>query len=685
MNNNFKWLLWLCIFLFLQLPFLHSQSELEVPSRFDFGKMWTFEHAPLDYFEKTYGFKPDEEWLEHTRLSALRFASYCSASFISTDGLVITNHHCSRGEIGKVMQEGEDFDANGFYAQKLKDERQVPGLFVKQLVKIADITELVQANSDQAATEEALQDAKNQYQSKAGWEGLELETVTYYSGGRYSIYGYKRYDDVRLVLIPELQLGYFGGDPDNFTYPRYNLDYTIWRVYENGKPVNSKDFHFELEPKGPMPGDPIFAISNPGSTERYRTVAQLEYDRDYRYNILAEWLENRVNIWQEKYEQEPTHDLQEQIFNFSNGVKAYGGILDGLKDERLMGKKQSMETYVKSQSKAIAAGKDYWQQLDTEFDVLEEWEAERFLLSPNPLGGKAMLAAHYFKKYVESVEAEASEADLSALSGQLSILAQGLSDPWERKYLATLLKELQQFSDPGESYMSDLLKGRSPDVAAKEMLEDTRFTNEKKLEKLLEGKPKKLKKSKDPIAQLANTLVPRYEEASGKFSASKAKRTELEGKIANEVYQVYGLDIPPDATFTLRIADGVVKGYNYNGTKAPYKTTFFGLYDRYYANDGQFPWALPEKWLNPSLDLLKQPLNFISTADSIGGASGSPMVNKEGKLVGLLFDGNIESLPGNFIFDPTVNRSVGVHLGGVIASLKYIYKADRLLKELDVK
>lgn len=693
MNNNIKWLFWVTLFILFQTSSLFSQAPSQAFSRFDFGKMWTFEHAPLDYFQETYGFKPDQEWLEHTRMSALRFASYCSASFISEDGLVITNHHCSRGEVGKVMQEGEDFDENGFYAKTLQEERQVPGLFVKQLVKIADITDLVkastaQADTDeafQAAQQEALQAAMAQYEQKEGWKDLELETVTYYSGGRYSIYGYKRYDDVRLVLIPELQLGFFGGDPDNFTYPRYNLDYTIWRVYEDGKPLNTKNFHFELEPKGPMPGDPIFAISNPGTTERYRTVAQLEYDRDYRYAILADWLRNRVAIWEEKYEQEPSYALQEQIFNFSNGVKAYDGILMGLHDKRLMDKKRAMEEYIKSQSDAVAEGEDYWQQLDEAYDALEEWEAERFLLSPNPLGGKALLTAHYFYQYVQAVEAEASEADLSALRDQVTQIAAGLSDTWQQKYLATLLSELQEYADPGETYVADLLKGRSPEEAAAEMLEDTRFTNEKKLQKLLDSKPKKLKKAKDPIAKLANTLVPRYIEASGKFGTSKAKRTALEEKIANEVYQVYGLDIPPDATFTLRIADGVVKGYDYNGTEAPYKTTFFGMYDRYYANDGQWPWSLPERWLNPPMDLLKKPLNFVSTADSIGGASGSPMVNKDGKLVGLLFDGNIESLPGNFIFDPTVNRSVGVHLGGVIASLQYIYQADRLLQELGVK
>ena len=242
-----------------------------------------------------------------------------------------------------------------------------------------------------------------------------------------------------------------------------------------------------------------------------------------------------------------------------------------------------------------------------------------------------------------------------------------------------------EFAQADDSYITQLLDGRTPAQAAKEILADTKFSNEKKLEKLLEGKPKKLKESKDPIIQMGQLLVPEFQEASMALRASTPSRRALEGKIAQEVFDVYGLAIPPDATFTQRIADGIVKTYEYNGTEAPYKTTYFGLYDRYYSNNGEFPWSLPEKWLSPPTELLKAPLDYVATCDIIGGNSGSPMINTKGELVGLVFDGNIESLPGNFIYDATVNRSVAVHAGGIAAALKYIYKADRLLKEMGVE
>lgn len=358
------------------------------PNQFDYGKMWTFEYAPIKYFTDTYGFKPDEKWMEHARMAALRFSSYCSASFISPNGLVMTNHHCSRGEVGKVMKEGEDFDKTGFYAAKQEEERQVPGLYVKQLAKIADITDMVTKlmataqNDGQlvALRDSALKMAKNQYGSKADWQGLELETVSYYNGGRFSVYGYKRYDDIRLVWIPELQMGFFGGDPDNFTYPRYNLDCTLWRVYDNGKPLNSSAFYFKFNPDGIKDNEPVFVIGNPGSTERYRTYAQLEYDRDYRYKIQLEWMRNRIAILQAEYDKNPSHDLQEEIFGFSNGEKAISGFVAGMHDPQLMGRKLGMENKVKAQSKAYAAGQDYWGEIAKEYKALYPYASEVTLL-----------------------------------------------------------------------------------------------------------------------------------------------------------------------------------------------------------------------------------------------------------------------------------------------------------------
>jgi hypothetical protein len=672
-----------------------QQQELMpgTPSRFDFGKMWTFEHAPLDYFEKTYGFRPSAEWLEDTRMSAIRFATYCSGSFISPDGLILTNHHCSREEVLKVMKEGENFDSTGYYAATLADERQVPGLFIKQLVKMEDVTDFVKKMTARAKSDEefnTMQDSAltflvEEYQAKPDWAGLEVEPVVYYSGGKYSLYGYKRYDDIRLVLIPEEVIGFFGGDPDNFTYPRYNLDFTIWRAYENGEPVNTSEHYFEVNPEGPAMDRPVFAVSNPASTERYRTVAQLEYDRDSRYNVLFDWLSNRVEILKWMNEQNYSPQIQEQIFNLSNGIKAYEGILKGLHDETLMGRKQDMEKLVKSRSKAVQMGKDYWAQLDAEYDMLEDWGPETTLLSGSGYNGKAMQAAHYLARYLDMVDNEASPEDQAALKAQVMRATQGLKAPVQVKYLTAVLEEAFKHADEGDLYIRALLGDQSPAVAAKAMIENSTIDSDDGFNAFMAMSPDEIRKSKEPVAILAATLVPAYNKAISKFQASSSRRNALEEKISNEVFNVFGLTIPPDASFTLRLADGMVKSYPYNGTIAPVKTTFYGLYDRYYSNDGNYPWSLPQRWLNPVQELLETPINFIATTDSIGGSSGSPMVNEQGQLVGLLFDGNIESLPGNFIYDTALNRSVAVHAGGIVAALKHIYKAERVLKEIGVE
>ncbi len=663
------------------------------PSRFDYGKMWTLEYAPLDYFEQTYGFRPDEAWIEHVRMSALRFSSFCSASFVSPNGLVMTNHHCSRGEVGKVMKEGEDFDKDGFYAKTAEEERRVSGLYVKQLAQIADVSKTIAEYTEKAESPEevaqmrdsALKVLITEYSAKADWKDLEIEPVNYYSGGRYSLYGYKRYDDVRLVLIPELDLGFFGGDPDNFTFPRYNLDCTFWRVYDNGKPLNTKDFHFKFNAEGAKEGEAVFVIGNPGSTERYRTMAQLEFDRDYRYNSQLKWMKNRLALMGEKYEKEPSHELQEDMFSMSNGVKAINGIVEGMFDPQLMGKKNAMEKLVKSKSKAVANGNDYWKQLADAYQPLNGYIAELNILGPNPYNGSTIQVAHQMYKYLQGADEEVSDEDKAALEEQVQATAQGMSSPYEASYLATVLSELQEFASPDDTYVQEILDGRTPEVAAKEILDKTAFNKPDKLKKLLNSKPKKLQKSKDPVLQIARLAIPKFYEGAALFQSTAPARQALSKKIANEVYQIYGLDIPPDATFTMRIADGVVKGYDYNGTTAPYKTTYFGLYDRYYSHDKQFPWDLPEKWQNPPMELLQSPMNFVSTNDIIGGNSGSPIINKKGEVVGLIFDGNIESLPGNFIYDERVNRAVSVHAGGMAAALKYIYKADRILKELGIK
>lgn len=685
--------LWLLAFLLLAATASLAQPAAAEPDRFDFGKMWTFEYMPLDYFEKTYNFRPNEQWVTKARMASLRFATFCSASFVSPDGLMLTNHHCSRGEVGKVMKSGEDFDKNGFYAAKLGDERRVEGLFVKQLVQIKDVTKEVmdavgnvqEAAAFAAARDTAINRLIASYQSNAAWKGLEIEPVTYYNGGRFSLYGYKKYDDIRLVLIPELQLGYFGGDPDNFTYPRYALDFTLWRVYENGKPVNSSNFYFKFNTNGVKAGEPVFVTGNPGSTERYRTVAQLEYDRDYRYKILLTMLRDQMQLLQDEYKSKPSHDLQEQIFELSNSVKAYEGILAGLNDSTLMGRKRAMENFVRSKSTAVKNGKDYWQQIAEAYKPLYKDAMEVTLLAPGAGGGKAMLLMHYMNAYLNASAQGAGASDLQELRAEIKKLGEDLDNPMEMKAFVTFLKEMQQFASPNDEYINQLLNGRTPEATAQSIFEKTDFDDAAKLEAILNQSAEALMKEDDPLMEAARILLPAYQRAGQNFSGNTAARRALERNIGNEVYQIYGLDIPPDATFTLRIADGIVKNYEYNGTTAPIHTTFFGMYDRYYSFNKEFPWSLPARWLDPTMELLRSPVDFVSTNDIIGGNSGSPIINKNNELVGLVFDGNIESLPGNFIYVPEKNRTVSVHAGGIAAALRYVYKAKRIVKELGVQ
>ncbi len=664
----------------------HDYPEVEA-SRFDFGKMWTFEHAPLAYFQETYGFTATQEWLTRTRMASLRFATYCSASFVSPSGLIMTNHHCSRGEMGKIMEEGEDFSADGFYAATQGEERRVPGLFVKQLVQMQDITDMVNLRMNELADTDnpiAERDALirtliAEFESIPGWEGLEIESVSYYNGGRFSLYGYKRFDDIRLVWYPELDLGYFGGDPDNFTYPRYNLDATFFRAYENDEPVNTADFYFPFNADGIHDGEVVFITGNPGNTERYRTMAQLEYDRDYRYRIQLEFMRNRHAILTAEQAVNPSFAIQEQLFRLGNGIKAIGGIVEGLHNPELMGKKVTMERSIRAQ----VDNDDIWNELAEYTGQMKPHAAEVTLLSPGAMGGKVVQLMHQAYNYQTALANEAEAEELETLKAQMRNTAEGLNTPMQLAILTSVLEELLTFSKHADDYAAVIPDGHDAQSWAKHVMRNTFFADAAQLKSMLEADAASWAGSNDPVLVMSRVMIPRYNEALSFFRGTLASRRALEGKIGGKVYSIYGLAIPPDATFTLRLADGIVTGYNYNGTVAPVVTTYFGLYDRHYSHGGEYPWSLPERWMDPPMELLRTPYNFVSNNDIIGGNSGSPVINTRGEAVGLVFDGNIESLPGNFIYNPEMNRSVSVHAGGIIAALRYIYKADRLVQELE--
>jgi hypothetical protein len=663
-----------------------------VPQRFDFGKMWTFENPPKEWFKEAYNFTPADSWYDDVRKSSLRFASWCSASFVSPNGLIMTNHHCSRDVVTPLQKEGENFEKNGFYASTMADERKAEGLFVEQMILAEDVSDRVLDKMNKAKDDterkvfqdSALAQIIREYQAKDAWKNLRIQSVTFYSGGKFSLYGYKKYSDIRLVLIPETDLGYFGGDPDNFTYPRYSLDCTFWRAYdENGNPLNSSANYFKFKPEGAEENEPVFVIGNPGNTERYRTTKQLEYDRDIRFPSQLALLNHRHALMQKEYDKNPNTDLMNDIFGLSNSMKAFTGILNGLKNPDLMARKKAMEDEIRSKSKL--KGEDYWVELERAVESLRKYGASVTLLGPSPIKGKAVNLMHALVKYEKALSMPDQAGSLEKIKSEIRELSKDLNSEKEREYFEVFLSEIKQFDHPDFPYAEMILDGKSPEKAAKKILDKTDFADAANLDKIFAKNAEKFKKFDDPLLDAARIIGPKYSEAVTAFQSSTTKRRALEAKIANAVFKVKGSNLPPDATFTLRLADGVVKGYNYNGTVAPYKTTFFGMYDRYYSFHKKYPWSLPSRWENPPMELLNSPMCFVSTNDIIGGNSGSPMINRNKEVVGLIFDGNIESLPGNFIYDEVSNRTVSVHAGGIYAALKYIYKADRLVNELTGK
>ncbi|MFZ5971763.1 MAG: S46 family peptidase [Bacteroidota bacterium] len=663
---------------------------------FDNGKMWTFDFPPADYFEKTYGFKPTQEWFDGVRMSALRFASWCSASFVSADGLVMTNHHCSRDVAFSVQKEGENFNNNGFYAATLEEERRVPELYVDQLVLIEDITARVQKAFNAGKTDEEkvqlrsaeFEAIKKEFGEKEAWKGLTLQTITLYQGARYSLYGFKRYTDVRLVVMPELALGFFGGDFDNFTYPRYCLDFTFFRVYgDDGKPFRPTHY-FKFNPNGIQENEPVFVVGNPGTTNRQATVAILEYFRDHAWPTLLSRFSARSKILQAYNATAQSDSILNLTFGIENTLKAVGGQLGGLQDPYIMARRKAFEREfqeaVAKNNKPRPESKSksplsVWNEIAATQAEITKLYYENTLFAPSAWNSRGQEWGAALNSALLAQKAdEKRAADLK----RLALTPRKVVPEIETQLLAAHLNEAKNAFGANDPYVKAALKNRTPEEAAADIMKNTRLYDPAFRKELVDGGVQAITASTDPLVALTRLSAPRYESAQAKTKQLNTKMSSLRAQLSLLLYDVYGTQIPPDATFSLRFSDGVVKSYNYNGTKAPIYTTFYGLYDRYYSFNKTYPWDLPARWQNPPTELLKEPMNFVSTNDIIGGNSGSPMINRNREVVGLIFDGNMESLPGNYIFLPETNRTVSVHAGGIVAGLKYIYKADRIVNEL---
>ncbi len=659
--------------------------------------MWTFDNPPTKQLEQNYHFTPTQAWLDHVRLSSVRMNDGGSGSFISPHGLLLTNHHVARGQLQKSSTAEHDYIRDGFLAATQTDEIKAPDLEVNVLVSMENVTDRVNSAVKQAAGAEAQFAARKSVIAQIEREsqdktGLRSDVVTLYQGGEYWLYRYKKYTDLRIVFAPEAQTAFFGGDPDNFTYPRYDLDLALFRVYENGKPIDSTNY-LKWNPRGAQEGDLVFVSGNPGNTQRLDTVAQLEFERNTREPLILNLLKSRVATLQSYSARGPEQARQaaSMIFGLQNSIKAYEGRYRGLQDPALIDKKRKEEQEFRS----LVASKPELQSMYggawDEIARAQQVAATRVRqLVYEDLDSSLFNIARTLVDYV----AEIKKPDGQRLPGfheaQLSSLRFRLFSPaplypeFEKARLAASLELAAKELPADDLVLKTVLDGRTPQQAAEALVDGTKLADPAARKQLIEGGQAAVNSSTDSMIVLARKLDPHHREMvrwlEDNVDSVEQRAGEQLGKAR---FAVYGKTTYPDATFTLRLSYGTVKGYPMNGTIAPPITTFYGLYDRSASFGNKPPFNLPERWAKGRDQLdLATPFDFVTTNDIIGGNSGSPVINRAGEIVGLIFDGNIESLPGDFVYQGETNRAVAVHTAAMTEALKKLYHAQSLLDEI---
>jgi len=667
-----------------------------VPSRADEG-MWTFDNLPAKQLQEKYHFTPTQEWLDHVRLSCVRFNDGGSGSFVSPHGLVLTNHHIAFGQLQKNSSAEHDYIKDGFYAATRDQEMKSPDLEVNVLVSTENVTERVRsalknAKTDQeefAARKAVLADIERGSTEKTG---LRSDIVTLYQGGEYWLYGYKKYTDVRIVFAPEQQIAFFGGDPDNFTYPRYDLDFALFRIYENGKPLENKDY-LKWNAMGASENELVFVAGHPGSTQRLDTIAQLEFERDYREPNLIKRFKHRIAALKAyaALGEEQARQSASNIFGLENGLKAFEGRYKGLLDKNVMDKKKRDEEEFKSK---VMSNSEWKQAYGGAWDAIAEATRKDSVRIKQSLFQSTNSQLSSIGVRIVEYVAEIKKPDGERLDGfhdsQLDSTRFDLFSPapiypaFEIARMTASLEQALQELGPDNPFVKIVLNGRSPKEAATEIVNGTKLVDPEVRKKLVQGGESAVAASTDPMIVLQRNLDPiRRENIKWSEVNVDGPLQQAGEKLGMARFAVYGKNTYPDATFTLRLSYGQVKGYPMNGTKAPYKTTLYGLYDRAQSFDSKGPFVLPARYTagRDKLDL-STPVDFVSTNDIIGGNSGSPVINRNAEIVGLIFDGNIESLVGDFVYSDEANRSVSVHTGVITEALRKLYNAQRLADEL---
>jgi len=671
--------------------------------------MWPFNAPPLKQLKEKYQFEPTSQWLEHLQKASVRFNSGGSGSFVSANGLVITNHHVGADTLQKIGDAQHNYLRDGFYAKTQADEIKSTDLELNVLMSIEDVTARVNGavksgmTSDQASSARNAVIAAIEKESKEK-TGLRSDVVTLYQGGAYHLYRYKRYDDVRLVFAPEQQMAFFGGDPDNFEYPRYDLDICIFRVYENSQPVKIDNF-LKFNSRGPSDGELIFVSGNPGKTDRQLTLDELADTRD-RYLPYVLRMFNRREVLELSYSArsfENARKAREDLFGHQNSRKGNGGILAGLLDPQILSALRARDQELRDaigrdpKLRSTIAAYDRIKRAQGEIvknaPLYNYLEQERPSIvgyrPPRALSGDLFKYARLVMRAIDERAKPNGERipafrDSARESLELELFsAEPIYDDYEILRLTDSLTDFASQFGADNPLVQKVLAGKSPHARAAELVTGTRLKDAAVRKDLYGKDAAALQAAHDPMIDLARLIDGPAREARKIYDSQQEIKKQAYAEIAKARFAIEGTGSYPDATFTLRLSYGTVRGYEQDRKQIPAFTDFAGLYQRSAEHDNKPPFDLPQRWIDKKANLnLATKFNFVSDADIIGGNSGSPVVNKANEFVGIIFDGNIQSLVLDCIYTDTQARAVSVDSAAIIEALRRVYDAGALADEL---